>query len=438
MYAIFFITGFLLLYIRGSFYQAIIINTKMEDVDQGAYLRESSNINNYNDFIQTDRNRMPLYKLILRLFMPKNINDFFLRAKILNINLSIIYLLILFLIFKKYLPLLASITLCTYTAFTLFMFRSPYVGAELTFYFFFFLSFILICRLLEKPNISISLIAGLVVAFSYFSKASGLILFYTSAIVFLIKIIYLIIKRNLYLLIKNFTYYLCFILAFLLVSFPYLQYNKKVFNSYFYNANTRFYLWYDSWEQVKNDPRINPSYSAIYTHLPSNLNINELPSFSNYLKSHTMEQIKKRFYVGLLVYIDLIKGIKANTNYHYQSIFFLLIISTFIFSILKIKTALGLLKKYLFSFIFFILIISIYFVGICWYYPIARGNRFLMNLFLPISFSLLWFGNKLLEKGSIIKKFKIKSLFYWSLFIFTILISWQNATFYITKIYEGN
>ncbi len=41
------------------------------------------------------------------------------------------------------------------------------------------------------------------------------------------------------------------VLIFMILLFPYFQESKEIYGEYFFNVNTRIFMWYDSWDEAK-------------------------------------------------------------------------------------------------------------------------------------------------------------------------------------------
>ncbi len=257
----------------------------------------------------TDGNRMPLYPFILSFLYHPGLSpeEYFQRGKILNIILSVILLITLFIIFRIYLNALESQVLILITAFTLFMPRAGYLQSELLFYFLNFCAFLLFWGCLKTPRLWIAAAAGVLAGLTYLTKSSVVpavvwfIFFYL-----IIHIAVPIIKKignkinakmalPPFYILKNIAFLLVFIVIFLLTVYPYISVNKQVFGHYFYNVNSNFYIWCDSWEQAKVTrehgdrvgwPKMRPE---------------AIPSCGKYLHEHSLSQILGRLASGFVI-----------------------------------------------------------------------------------------------------------------------------------------
>src|SRR4030095_1983942 len=134
------------------------VNTFKARGDQSGYLWDAQNVqSNWHGaeppVLIGERNRMPLYAAFLAMFWnPAMSNDeFFARAKIWNIYLSLALLVVLAVIFAFSLPPLPATNLTLVVAFGYFIFKAGYSQAELLFYFLFFVAFLLLWDRLRRP-----------------------------------------------------------------------------------------------------------------------------------------------------------------------------------------------------------------------------------------------------------------------------------------------
>lgn len=307
---------------RGAELNARVVNKSSRPGDQSSYLDYAKDIyNNRHDSksnILGDRNRMPLYPLYLSYYWdPQKMPDirdgqrlrfgqrdlFFEAAKIANIYLAIGLLITLFFVLRAILPPLAATSLALVVAFGIFIFKAGYTQAELLFYFLFFCSFLLMCQLVRRPSWWLAPIAGAIIAVTHLSKAAMLPilgLFYVALFLRFATTLISSIRARSQTGWRRWTPPLqCAAVAllvggaFLATLWPYISNSKRVFGHYFYNVNSTFYIWYDTWAQATRGTKAAGDRVG-WPKLPPE----KLPSFERYWREHTAQQIQARFSKG--------------------------------------------------------------------------------------------------------------------------------------------
>ncbi len=252
------------LYLYGTIQHLKKVNLGRALSNQNAYIDIAKEMHETKHLYLGDRNRMPLYPFLQSLFYSGEVDEkFFIKGKYINVILSILILFSLFFIFKKYFNLFYTVNLLLITAFSVFMFKAAYFQCEILFYFLNFISFLLMWKMLVKPSVKWGIITGVVAGLAYLTKPSvlpGLMLFVLFSISQLSYKVFRIFKKSgIYAWgeykEKIFSQLLCIIFvisAFIGTTFFYLQDTKRVFGRYFYNVNSTFYMWCDSWQEAKN------------------------------------------------------------------------------------------------------------------------------------------------------------------------------------------
>ena len=139
----------------------------------------------------------------------------------------------------------------------------------------------------NEPSTQNGIKLGFAGAFCYLLKYTGLTVFF--AISLFTVIFGLLNKKTIY--IKRFI--IVFFTFFILVS-PYLYENYTNFNNHiFYNVNSEFYFWADSWEEIVDGVRANNDRVGWPT-----MEDSELPSFEKYVSEHSFSDVYNRFLFG--------------------------------------------------------------------------------------------------------------------------------------------
>ena len=175
------------------------------------------------------------------------------------------------------------------------------------------------------------------------------------------------------------------ILVFLVLLSPYFLESKARYGSYFYNVNTTFYVWYDSWAEAKAGTKA--AGDAIgYPDLPPE----QIPSLQKHLLERGFGPMIIRLFDGSKLILKLAcSGEKSRYAYGYCSQISL--------GILAIAMSLPILLRskpwrhhldHAHVVWYISLLLVVYAIATAWYMPIVgnSGVRIILNLFIP----LLW------------------------------------------------
>ena len=377
--------GLVGLYLHGASLQNHLVNTDPLQTDQLAYLRFAKTLRETNYNYLMPRNQMPVYPLIQSLIYRPGMTEeeFFVVGKDFNIFLSLLILAALYWLFKKNFPPLMTLNMMLITGFTVFMFKAPFFQAELIFYLLNLTGFLLLLRMCRKPTIQTGLITGLVFGIAHMTKASvipGLALF---LVVMAAQILFdFLFHRATYhkLLRKKGVPIILLLVIFLVSVSGYIINSKQVYGHYFYNVNSTFYIWYDSWSEAKAGTIANGDRLG-WPDLPAE----EIPSPSKYLQEHTLSQILKRLQDGLIRVIS-----NSVLSYGYAIYLFVYSILLFTFSLLNWRLAIAKIRQHFWLILFIAAYFIFYLLAVAWYTPIAKGNRFILAYFLPYMFVLFY------------------------------------------------
>lgn len=395
-----------ILYWRGANEQLTLVNTRMKMTDQSAYMNAARKmvVSNYTHV--SGRNRMPAYPFIQSLFYDPDMSDeaFFVQGKYVNLVLSMLLLAGIGIILCHYFHWLFALNLILIVTFTFFIFKAGFFQAELLFYFLNFCLFLLMWRMLRNPSWLAAILTGLVAGFAHLTKASilpGLAIFIASMGLDWLLTLFRRdeIDRSSQFVNKSFYYQpilvLLVVLCFLAVLFPYIQTSKQLFGHYFYNVNSTFYLWYDSWEEVKQGTAAHSDRTS-WPDMPAD----EIPTMSKYLRSHTAGQIVDRFKSGAILISS-----RALNSYGYFK-YVVLYTAVLIVAMVKYRErSIQIAQSNIATTVFLILYFSTYFLLYAWFSPMVDGgNRLILAQFLPLMFTLA-IGLQHLFAGSHIKVF---------------------------------
>ncbi len=346
------------------------------------------------------RNIMPLYPAYLALFYDPGISDpdYFVIAKRWNIRLSLALLVVLGFLFARYLPGLPATNLILVVAFGYFVFKAGYTQPELLYYFLHFLTFLAFCHLLHErrawESVAMGIVAGVVAALTHLTKAAAvpmlLILLgaYATGEVLRLREAYRPGAERLRRSARRATAWRAAAAVVLVVSFvfpmyPYLSTSKEVFGSYFYNANTTFYIWHDSWGEATaiRDAGV----ELRWPDKPAS----ELPSLANYWKSHTVAQIARRFGEG---FQDM--AVRSYRTYWYYPFLILYLVYALALIAANRKAFVALLRGHASMAVFMGLYAVVYLFAAAFYNPVSGTGttRYIISHLTPLFFVIAYFS----------------------------------------------
>jgi hypothetical protein len=165
---------------------------------------------------------------------------------------------------------------------------------------------------------------------------------------------------------------------FLATLYPYISTSKRVFGKYFYNVNSTFYIWYDSWQEARQGTRAYGDRVG-WPDMPAD----QIPSLGKYLREHTLEQIGERFFRGgRLVWKEV------SQSYGYLPYVLIYAGLLALAAIACWRQAANIIRADPLPLLFAGFYFSAYLLLYFWYAPIAAGNRLILAQFLPLMFCL--------------------------------------------------
>lgn len=369
-----------LVYCVGAHFHIHRVNTEIVKADQGAYIAYARQMSLTRYAVVGGRNQMPVFPFLISTVDRYGIStdDLFLRAKYLNIGLSLLVLVGVFGLLRRNLPGFEALTLTLITAFTVYVYRAGYAQAELLFYGLFFLSFLLALSLLATPAWGVAVLCGLVMGIAFLTKASVLPLL--AAFVFW-GLAAAAAGNSRF---RAIAVTAMVVVVFLATISPYIHTSKERFGRWFYNVNTSVYMWADSWDEVKQLMR-DTGDREHWPDLPEHL----LPSPQRYFKEHSLVEIAARVAKGFWT-SELRHLIQMPFGYGKYLIFY---------SLVALAVTVRWREKVFASCLahgrwiqtgFVLSVIVGYVLAYAFYSPIVRGPRLVLALYLPAMFSIFW------------------------------------------------
>lgn len=367
------------------------VNSSLSMSDQSAYMDFAIEAYESDFHYSGGRNRMPLFPWLMALFYSPDMTEeaFFAVGKQVNVWLSVLILALLGAAFLRSFSRLYAAYAILCVAFLAFVLKSPFFQAELLFYGFFAAAYICALKCLEKPGWQRSLAVGLLLALAHFTKASALpalLIFLASlGLRWSLSLLRPSGYRKDVLLLPGQA--LLAVLAFVTLLLPYLYESFQLYGSHFYNVNTNFYVWYDSWPEAKAGTKAAGDREG-WPDLPPE----QIPSLQKYLREHTSQQIIDRFRIGaqrLFEYGCIREDSVHRYGYCSQVILGVALLAVCLPLLLTTSSRRELADQ-AHIIVFPLSIFAVYALGAAWYMPITgnQGPRVLLVLIVPFFWTL--------------------------------------------------
>ncbi|HEY2516880.1 MAG TPA: hypothetical protein VGI39_38680 [Polyangiaceae bacterium] len=370
-------------YVAGALLHSHFVNIDPARHDQDAYLRFSRWLRLSGFTEPTNRSQMPafLYFQALVVDPAADLAAQFARAKLASIALSVVLMGALSAFFARALPRREAWAAILATAFTVFVFRAAYVQAELLFYTLSFFGFAALVRLWVRPSFGVAALAGLLEAGAFLAKGSvqpGIALF---TALFAGRAL---VRRDSPG--RRLAQAALFLFAFVAPLAPYLKTSHDHYGSWFFNVNTRYVLWTDSWDDFRALEGRLGGWWTWWPRLPEG----DLPSMAHYLASHSVLAILEREVLGVG---EVLGNLVLGTGYFE---FLVLLLGFTALARGFFRAPLNALRSIdAASPAAFVLPYALLYTALFGFYaPIAAGPRFILMLFLPLLYTVLRWGSE--------------------------------------------
>ena len=372
------------LFVHAALQQQRTLNLSATAGGQHPYLRYAEGIAREGALTYFgDRNRMPLVPAVTALAYDDDPAVFAERAAMLSIALTTALWLALVAVGHALLPREGALLWGLVAAVAILPSRASFVQAELAFYVLLLLTWLGMCRLLAHPRWRTALLAGVLLALAYLTKASALPLLAAYLLVAGVAALGpLLFARRGAKPSATLGSAAVVVGVFLALCSPYLLANLQRFGQPFYNVNSTFFMWCDSWPQAQAFAERFDLVQA-YPDAPPD----QVPGPVNYWHAHTASQLAARLATGLG---DLAHLVGAQPALKYVALAWLWALAVYV-SARRRGQAPALARA---PIVFSALALVGYVLTYAWYAPIAYGERFVLSLFLPALFAALYVGGK--------------------------------------------
>lgn len=381
----------LAVYLHGCFIVSENVNTNAERGNQTAYLQYAFKLSDQDWQYKNERNRMPALPMLLALIYEEGTDlktEFFPRAKLLCIGLSVLCLAAVGAGCAWALGRWPGVLLTVLLAFTLYIFRAAYVQAEVLYYTTSGLAFIGALALLRRPDWRLALALGVLFGLTHLVKASIL------PAVALTTILLLGRQASTWWKARG-TANPAFLLvpvalvpaAYLATISPYLINSKAIYGHAFYNVNSTFYIWQNNFQESKafsmkyNDRRGYPTAPP-----------EEIPSAHKYFTTTPPAKILERLAKGMSEQVENLAEWYGAGKYLAGLLIMGAVLSWPVRG--QWKAALG---THGWELLYAAGYLTGYWLLISFYSAIANGPRFTYTLYLPVLFLLFYWISRLPE-----------------------------------------
>jgi hypothetical protein len=294
----------------------------------------------------------------------------------------------LVLVWRRSLSTLQWVALLLVTAFTVFVFKAAYIQVELLYYALSFATFLLFCRLLERPTWPVAAVAGILAALTHLAKAGALPSLALFLLVGALRAGWIALearraaasegRKPAYARLKTEIGALATVAITSLVTLsPYFITSERVYGSALYSAPSTFWMWYDTWPEARSGTiRAGDRFGW------PGLSPDSLPDPLQYVQEHTPRQIARRFVDGLRVTFG--QSVMTYGYFKYVVFYGLAALGTVV---MNWRWALDQLRAHFFVVLFTVTYLGGYTLMYAWYVPMVAGNRLILSLFLPFMYA---------------------------------------------------
>jgi len=336
-----------------------------------------------------DRNRMPLVPALVSFLHTDDWKSFVDRASWFAIVSSFVLLAGVGFVCFATLPRLPATFVSLLATVCVFLPKASFVQAELAYYALFFASWLLMCRVIHRPDWRLAAFAGLLAGVAFWAKASAwpLVVAFVSTMVLRSLLTHRWGRRTSAgrkvppeQLTGPATVSSVAVIVFLLVVSPYLRDNRAHFGQYLYNVNSTIFMWCDSWAEAR-------SFADHYDieHRYPDAPPDQIPSFRRYWRTHSVGQMIRRFGYGLTTLSSL-----AFHAAYFKYFVFVAILAGFV--AWKRRRLLRVMTDREWLVVLFCAVVFVgYMTAFAWYALVAFGDRFVLSMLLPVMLALAWF-----------------------------------------------
>lgn len=330
-----------------------------------------------------DRNRMPAIPAIASLLHSEDWEIFHQRSSALAVALSTGLIIGVWWLVRRLLSPWPSAAFAMIVAVAVILPQSSFLQADVPFYTLCFLTWLAMLRLIDRPGVAQAALVGTLIGMTYLVKASILL-----SVPILVGVL---ILRGAFSGSRGKPFFVSAAIApaaFLLLVSPYLMNNYERFGRVFYNVNTTFFVWCDSWSEAQQFAE-RYQIDRQFPDAPAD----QIPGPVNYLRTHSARQIAQRLGYGIRTLFGIMLDAPA---FKYLAILFLMVLVVSI----RNGNQKEWIRRYNWQIALTLALLLAYGLAYSWYVLIAYGDRFVLSLVPLVLFVFLHFLDRSGKSGS--------------------------------------
>lgn len=351
---------------------------------------------------------------------------FFNRGRWLNVFIVGTFLVFLGIAACRKFSLPAAINMLLLAGFAALLPRAVFFQPEPLYFIFFFLTWVACICALQKNSLWIYGLIGVLSGIAYMAKGSAHPLLLGFIVASSLRCVWEIFRPN-----KNHSstiaanerwHWRNHVVGLIILGIThYMTIGPRLSTSYerfgdMFHSYPNYWMWMDDFEQQGFQWMVDHPNAAALAAIPSD----QKPSLGNYLRTHTPDQILQRLITGVKAKVtefllpEQTKRSKKIENqkpwrgvYEARGWYLLSLTGGLLLCAIAVPLAAPKAQhegqrifKPGFWFVVFFVVGSIlgYTLLYGWYHPIGRGDRFMMSLYLPIAFTLIWGAETIIKR----------------------------------------
>lgn len=334
-----------------------------------------------------ERNRMPLGPLLLAAGYSDDPVRFHANARRVAVGMALLATAIVAVTAAVGLSRGAALVFTAWTALTIFALGASFVQAEIVFYALLLATWLAMCRTLARPGVAWGIASGALLALCYLTKASALPLgaafLATSAAGAVLERLRRgegEVERP-----RAQTGFVgaaaSAVAAFVIITGPYLWTNVTRFGAVFYNVNSTYFMWCESWAEAK---AFSDRYDA--ERQPPLDAAGDAPSPGRYLRERGVGHALRRLAFGLRT-LAVLTWEQPATKY----VLFASVVG--MYALWRRRAAGGPPIVPGLCLAFSVVALTAYLASYAWYAQVAFGERFVVSLLPIVMFGLMWIAD---------------------------------------------